>query len=57
MGFGLKDATRASNILDMDSLLHANILKKFKNILKKCYAFSGWQEKKSALYLTVVCQI
>lgn len=32
-GFGLKDATRLSNILDMDSLLNANVkkLKKKKN--------------------------
>lgn len=27
-GSGLKDAPRLSNILDMDSLLHANVLKK-----------------------------
>ncbi len=30
-GFGLKYA-RLSNILDMDSLLHANVLKSWKNI-------------------------
>lgn len=35
-GFGLKDATRLSNILDMNSLLHANVLKKLK---KKCFNF------------------
>lgn len=39
-GFGLKDATRLSNIFDMDSLLHANALRKAEKNVSILYSSS-----------------